>query len=261
MEAKQQLEKLLRIQELVTETRATTDVLETAPGRIDEIEAAFRDRNTEYVAVKDRHDALETDCKHRTEELVTLEAQRDKFMEDLSRVVNQREYAAMLKEIDSVKTMIAEHDEAILVDMEEIEKVKVELHNHEEHIKAERVLVERDRTTVESEVDAARKRVGELNAERENIEVELPKNMLGTIHRLETTRQGIFLSKADNGTCLSCFVRVRPQQFQEIKIASKIHSCSNCRRFLYYEPGLRAAPPEPESADAPNVETVNGGAL
>ena len=49
-------------------------------------------------------------------------------------VKNQREYAAMLKEIDSVKAQISDHEEAILTDMEEIEKLKVELATHEEHI-------------------------------------------------------------------------------------------------------------------------------
>ena len=55
------------------------------------------------------------------------------------------------------------------------------------------------------------------------------------------TRQGIFLSKADNGTCQSCFVRIRPQVFQEIKLASKVHTCDSCRRFLYHEPTLKPA--------------------
>ena len=90
---------------------------------------------------------------------------------------------------------------------------------------------------------------------------------------LEEGRHGIFLTKTDNGTCLSCFVRIRPQAFQEVRAMSAVHTCSNCRRFMYYEPTLRPAAPSPEapkdSAEAldesaptsgsPDVETVNGG--
>jgi predicted nucleic acid-binding Zn-ribbon protein len=260
LEAKQQLDKLLRIQDLVLETRAAVEVLERAPIRLDEIESSFRDRNTEYVAVQDRYDALEEDRNHRTTELATLEAQRDKYMADLMEVKNQREYAAMLKEIDQVKAVIAEHEEAIITDMEEIEKVTVELKAHEEHIKAERIVVEKQRADVDAEAEAARTTVHELGAERQELESDLPKSMLATMHQLETTRQGIFLSKAENGTCLACFVRVRPQMFQEIKLATKIHSCGSCRRFLYYEPVLRPAS-EGGTQDASSVEAVNGGAV
>ena len=66
---------------------------------------------------------------------------------------------------------------------------------------------------------------------------------------------------------MSCFVRVRPQMFQEIKLATAVHACSNCRRFLYYESSLEpAGKPSPggetsAATDKPNVEAVNGGAV
>ena len=70
-----------------------------------------------------------------------------------------------------------------------------------------------------------------------------------------------------NGTCMSCFVRVRPQMFQEVKLASAVHNCGNCRRFLYYEPSLKKAeaPAEGEVTEsgsaASEAQAVNGGAV
>ena len=257
LRAKDQLKTLLRIQELAVASRKANQLLENAPRRIEEIEANFRERNTEYVAVRDRHDELEKDQRIRSAELTTLEEQRQKYMEDLMQVKNQREYSAMLKEIDSVKAQISEHEDAIIKDMEEIEKVTAELETHGEHIKIEREKVGEERAHVEAEAEAARNEVRKLGEERSQLESQLPNGILITVRQLEATRQGIFLTQADNGTCLSCFVRVRPQVFQEIKLASKIHSCSSCRRFLYFEPVLRTNPASAE----PNVEAVNGGAV
>ncbi len=93
--------------------------------------------------------------------------------------------------------------------------------------------------------------------QRSQIESELPKPLVATVKRLEAGRQGMFLSKADDGICQSCFVRVRPQGFQEVKLALKIHACSNCKRLLYHEPSLaRMAAP-----DQGTIEAVNGGAV
>ena len=259
MEPRDQLQRLLRIQELSSAIRTAQRVVGQAPQRIEEVENRFRERNAEYVALKDRNDELVTDQRTRSEELTTLAERRKKFMDDLMQVKNQREYAAMLREIDAVKAQISEHEEAVLTDMEEIEKLKGELEQQEENIKDDRLAANNERAQVESEAGQARESIEQLTTERAQVESELPRSLLPTLRRLEETRQGVFLSKADKGVCLSCFVRIRPQVFQEIKLAAVVHTCSNCRRFLYHEPSLK---PEPKpNAPSEGVEAVNGGAV
>ena len=268
MEVKDQLLRLVRLQDVVHETRAARELVEGAPGRIEEIESRFRERNAEYVAVKQRYDALDEDQRTRNIELTELEESKAKYQADLMQVQNQREYAAMLKEIDSVKSRIAEHEEAILKDMEEIETVQVELTTHEEHIKSERVLVERECAEVEAAAAGSRESIARFEQERSAIEAGLPAALLASVRRLEAGRRGLFLAKTDEGVCQSCFVRVRPQGFQEIKLAQKIHHCSNCRRLLVHEPSLQRMAAEaeddsgsrPSDSDPDRVNAVDGGA-
>lgn len=262
MKAKDQLRSLLRIQELVLEIREAQQVVDAAPGRIDEIEERFRERNAEYVAVKERNDELQRDQRARSSELTTLEERRQKFMDDLMQVKNQREYAAMLKEIDTVKALIADHEEAILTDMEEIEKLREELRNFEAHIAEERERVASERVDVEAAADAAQRKIESRSAERERVEADLPDSMQMTARQLEQRRQGIFLARAENGTCQCCYVRIRPQVFQEIRTAAVVHTCDSCKRFLYHEASLRSEKGGGGSAERPNgVEAVNGGAV
>jgi predicted nucleic acid-binding Zn-ribbon protein len=237
---------------LANDVRRARVVVRDAPGRIEEIENRFRERNAEYVAIKERYDALNLDQQTRSSELTVLEERRKKFMDDLMNVQNQREYAAMLKEIDSVKAQISDHEEAILKDMEEVEKLQGELETHEAHIKEEREAVEKERRAVETEAGTAETAIVEKSAERSRVESELPGEMVRIIRQLEATRQGTFLSRAEKGVCQCCFVRVRPQVFQEIKQSAAVHTCSSCRRFLYHEPVLRAQA---------GVEAVNDGAV
>ena len=273
LEFKGQLIELVRLQEVVLETRAARQLVDDSPARIEEIEQQFRERNAEYVAVKQRFDALEEDQRLRSEELQQLEEHHKKYKTDLMQVQNQREYAAMLREIDSIKASISEHESAILRDLEEIESTKTDLSSHEEHINAERIEVEKQRTEVQGASAAANKRIEDLVAERSKIETVLPLIIKQAVRRLEAGRAGQFLARADEGCCQSCFVRVRPQVFQEIKSAVKIHYCGNCKRLLFHEPSLMpvsekesAGTTEPadtaEKTGPPeNVETINGGAV
>ena len=269
MEVRDQLLRLVRLQDVLREARAANELVNAAPHRKEEIENRFRERNAEYVAVQQRFDALETDQRTRSVELATLEESRKKYMDDLMGVQNQREYAAMLKEIDSVKSRIAEHEDAILTDMEEIESVKEELATHADHISAERELVQKECAEVEAASADARQAIARLAEERHLVESELPRNLVATVRRLEAGRQGRFLSNAEDGICQSCFVRVRPQGFQEVKLALKIHFCSNCKRLLYHEPSLsrlaaaqaEAGGGDPGDTKPDPIEVVDGGAV
>ena len=92
---------------------------------------------------------------------------------------------------------------------------------------------------------------GARSAERADIEAALPADLVANVRRVEEGRRGVFLVKADREMCSACHVRVRPQVYQEIKQATRIHACSNCKRYLYFEAALRSeAPTEAAAGDA-----------
>ncbi len=260
MEAREQLIHLLKMQDLARTIRSNREIIDHAPARIEEIEGRFRDRNTEYVAVKDRFDELEKDVRERNLELETLLAGRKKYSEDLMQVQNQREYSAILKEVDQVKARIAEHEDVVLANMEELETLKEEIASMGAHISVEREKVAVETGEVDAAVKQAEAEVARCTAEREQLESELPANLVGTLTRVESQRHGLFLVEVVDGTCQACFVRVRPQVYQEIKAASKLHACGSCRRYLYHAPSLRPALEEPAAqADlsTSGVEAMN----
>jgi predicted nucleic acid-binding Zn-ribbon protein len=262
-DARNQLTSLLKIQELALEIQAAKSVVDGAPARIEEAESRFRERNAEYVEIKERYDAIEADRSARSLELGTLEDSRQHYQDSLMQVKNQREYAAALKEIDAVKSRIGDHEEAILKSMEEVETLKSDLEARAAHIEAERAIVDRERTDVETAVADALARIEGATAERAVIEASLPTSLVANVRRVEEGRKGLFLVKAERDSCSAC------QVYQEIKQASKIHICGNCRRYLYFEATMNAPPAPAQGASpssgmppqSPEVEAVNGGAV
>lgn len=265
MNAKEQLLRILEIQEQALATRRGQKIIDEGPARIEEIEARFRERNAEYVALQERDRELTEDRKARESELVELEQSKKKYMNDLMQVSNQREYAAMLKEIDSVKARISEHEDFVLKDMEELESLQGQIEEFSAHIKEERSKVDEERSRVEEDMERARRSIERARAKRELLERELPADLRNTLHRIEGARQGLFFVKVEDGLCQACYVRVRPQVFQEIRQAAKVHWCSNCKRLLYYAPTLRPddadGRQDPDASGASGVEAVNGGAV
>lgn len=263
LQIREQLQRLMKLQDLALRMRAGMEIVERAPARLEQSESHFRERNAEYVVLRERFEAIEADQRRRADELATLEEQHRKYQEDLRRVTNDREYSAVLREIDSVRAHISDHETAILTNGEEAETLKIELDSRAAHIQEERKQVEAEQAKVASETAAAEASIRSLNEERRRIEAELSRNLIGMVQRLEAARNGLFLSRADEGVCQSCHVRIRPQVFQEIRQALAIHTCSNCRRILYHEPSLKAERQASATAtvEPPSVEVLNGGSV
>jgi len=255
-EVKRQLESLLRIQELALEIQSARVIVEGAPSKIEEAEARFRERNAEYVSVRERYDAIEADRQTRSLELGSLEDARKKYQDSLMQVKNQREYAAVLKEIDGVKAHIDDHESTILKSMDEVETLKGDLEGRAAHIEAERAIVDKERADVESAVTEAQAFVGRASVERSAIEASLPGDLVANVRRVEEARRGLFLVKADREMCSACHVRIRPQVYQEIKQAVRTHICGNCKRYLYFEPALR-----PEASPSTSATDTSGASI
>jgi len=269
-DARNQLKSLLKIQELALEIQAAKLVVDGAPAKIEDAENRFRERNAEYVEIRERYEAIDADRRARSLELSALEESRQHYQDSLMQVKNQREYAAALKEIDSVKARIGEHEEAILSSMEEVEALKSDLEARAAHIETERAIVDREREEVEAAVVDAHASTERAAALRVEIEAGLPAALVANVRRVEEGRKGLFLVKAEREACSACHVRLRPQVYQEIKQAAKIHICGNCRRYLYFEAAMNAAavpaPAQGTSSSAVSqpgteVEAANGGAV
>ena len=263
-DARTQLLKLVKMQELALETQAAHAVVDGAPAKIEEAEGRFRERNAEYVALKERFDAIDADRRERSLELATLEETRKHYQDSLMQVKNQREYAAVLKEIDAAKASIGDHEVAILASMDEVETLKADLEARAAHIESERTIVEKERADVEASVAEAQARIERHAAERAQIESTLPAALVANVIRVEEGRKGIFLVRVERESCSACHVRLRPQVYQEIRQASKIHVCGSCRRYLYAEAAFATTPASTSVAlngPGTEAETVNGGAV
>lgn len=258
-EARQHLESLLKIQELALAIQSARAVVEGAPGRIEDAEARFRERNAEYVAIKERFDAIEADRRARTLELGTFEESRKHYQDSLMQVKNQREYAAALKEIDANQARIREHEDAILSSMEEVETLKTDLDARAAHIETEREIVAKEREEIEAAVAAAQAAIERATAARAVLEAGLPRDLVANVKRVEEGRRGVFLVRADREMCTACHVRVRPQVYQEIKQVVRLHICGNCKRYLYFEAAFRTEPAGTAQTSSPEVGAANGG--
>jgi predicted nucleic acid-binding Zn-ribbon protein len=212
----------------------------------------MRSLHDEYSAARAEIDALAAAAEAARHERIAREgevadAQESlrKFQQQVPKVRNQREYGALLAEIDGAKAQQKALEEGVLDLLERTEAAQQELEakragfsDLEARYAAALAEWEARKPEVAARVHDLERVVGEIKA-------ELPRNVVTQYARLAERYQGeavSFLTSTERagGTilwhCSACNYHVRPQAALEIRSRGTLAQCDGCRRFLLPSP-------------------------
>ena len=153
----------------------------------------------------------------------------------LMTIKTNREYFAMLKEIDMTKRVSRQREEELLelmVRFEEVEakhgaaKERYEALKNEFDLKME--AIKKHMKSFDSEID-------KLLGEKELIAKRLDVNKTKRFELVFNRRNGIAVVQAKNYICTGCNMNIPPQLYNMIQKEDRLYECPNCSRILYYE--------------------------
>ena len=229
------LERLIRLQRAETDLRRVEAELAEAPRHRAELDAALAAERARLEAARQELAGGQKSRRHHEADLQDLEAKRSRLKGQLIEVKTNKEYTAMLHEIEAVERDIRAREDQILAEMERGESLTLEVKREEESYKQAE---ERQRARGLDE------QVRRLTAERDAIASTVPAGILELFHRVARSRGGVAVAQAQEGMCQVCHVKLRLQLYADLKRNEEIVQCPACNRILYYE-----APPPTVSAE------------
>ena len=160
-------------------------------------------------------------------------------------MTTQREYGALLKEIDAVKAKVGGHEEEALAVIEriegarrELEQVRGEFTSLDQRYREQLELWEQERPSVVARLEDVERDIGRLRAlipnhllrQFELLFQRLDGDALSTVAKMQAVARGPVVWH-----CSVCNYRVRPQVIVEIKTTGALVQCERCHRFLRVE--------------------------
>jgi predicted nucleic acid-binding Zn-ribbon protein len=175
----------------------------------------------------------------------TLEGEVDLLRTKLSRLKDQlmavktnKEYTAMLHEIQAAEDQIRREEDKILEAMEEMEGHESDLKSAErEMLKRSAELQESIRKTNES-APRLESELVKLQEKKKLMESQIGADLLSRYRRIAEARKGIALAEAKDELCSACHVRIRPQMYADLLRTENIHACDSCSRILFSRESL-----------------------
>jgi uncharacterized protein len=194
----------------------------------------------ELQRIRAEHEARVAHMKEMSNRKRTFEGQVDLLRTKLSRLKDQlmavktnKEYTAMLHEIQMAEDQIRSEEDKILDVMEETEGKEKDLKGAEQAMLTRSAeLQESIRKTSES-APLLEAELAKLRNEKAQMESWIEAGLLARYRRIADARKGVALAEAKDELCSVCHVRIRPQMYAELLRTENIHSCDSCSRILF----------------------------
>jgi predicted nucleic acid-binding Zn-ribbon protein len=214
--------------------------LEAEAGKLPKDIEALRARTAEakklVEGTKQGLDAARKDTRAKEKDLEDNQVKRQKFEGQLYQVKTNKEYSAVLAEIEEVKQQKSRIEEEILTLMERQERLAGEIKDAEGRLKTaetEGAIVEK---SLRERLAAVEAELGGVRTERAIAARELPANVLADYDRLLRARAGLAIVPVlKPNLCGACRMTVTPQRLQELRAQNALLACESCGRYLYWQ--------------------------
>jgi len=150
-------------------------------------------------------------------------------------VKTNKEYQALLSEIDAMKAASSRMEEEILQVMDEIEELKKDLLKREKEVKVTLEKIEGERKKLQEKMGHDENIWSKQIERREVLSKQIESKLFKLYNTLKEKRQGVGVVSVKHETCQGCFVNVPPQMFIEVQKNNALIRCPNCNRILYWE--------------------------
>ncbi len=232
-----QLELLWELQKIDLDLQDIKEEKDRYPKDMKMLEEKQKVEKERIQKEKEKIESLEKTRRQKEGQLSSEQEKIKRAEGRMFEVKTNKEYQALLTEIDAMKEAGSRMEEEILQVMDEIEEVKKDLSKREKEAKVTLEKIEGERKKLQEKMTHDEKAWSKEMERREALSKQIDQKLLKLYNTLKEKRQGVGVVGVKRETCQGCFVNVPPQMFIEVQKNNALIRCPNCNRILYWEAG------------------------
>jgi hypothetical protein len=237
------LTRLIRLQQLESAAEEARRKIADHPARTQALDARLQSARDTVAGIKARLAAAADKRRAEEKEVAGVQTRLAKYKDQLLEVKTNREYTAMLHEIEAAQNDIRTREDRILEIMLEADELNAGIKISEAELKAAEKDVAAERALLDTEMAGMQSEIERTTAEREKLVADIDRRVLSIFETTAKGRKGVAVAEAKDGLCTICHVRLRPQVFNEVRKNESIIQCDSCRRILYFAGNAEASSP------------------
>jgi len=231
---KEELPTLIELQRIDTEIVKINQRKRDLPLAISRLDEEFKALTAEIDEARSRQEDLVK--RHREKEnllkraVETLKKTKDRLTE----VKTNKEYQAVLKEIETLEKRNGEIEEEIIVLLDEIDTGRGALQEKEARYAARRSEYEGRRRELEGQLEAIDRELAQQVEKGESLRKRVPEGLLRKYEQIKAINNGLAVVSAWKEVCGGCHMNIPPQLYNELMETDEIVLCPNCNRIIFW---------------------------
>jgi len=179
------------------------------------------------------------EANHKARRELELEAEQHgagikRHQGQLVQVKTNKEYTAMLHEIESAKATVSQLEERILLAMEQADALAAAEQAAQREFASQGDRIGRQRSALEQRQRELQAQCDGLSAEREAAIAALPRDVLAAYQRIFQGRGGQAIVAVEHQACGGCGGPLPPQLVNEVRKMDELITCETCGRILIW---------------------------
>ena len=205
------------------------------PNQFKNLESNFEEKKNKFLSLGEKKKLIELKRKEKELEIASKEGNIKKFQIQLFSLKTNKEYQAMVKEIEGLKAEVSIIEEKVINLLDEIENLEKDIEKEKEDLKEEEKKYLEEKKKIEERLNQINQNLENLEFKRRQKTPEIENKILSLYERILKNRDYLAIIPVINNACKGCNITVTPQVINEIKMNDKIVTCEVCNRILYLE--------------------------
>ena len=229
-----ELRTLIDLQALDTRISSLEAEGARLPREIAATHAAVEEAKQAVEAAKAKLDGARKSQRAKEKDLEDNRVKRQKFEGQLYQVKTNKEYSAVLTEIEEVKQEQVRIEEEILTLMELGEGLTTEGKEADARFKARESQGRVEEVTLGEKLRGVKGDLAVVQSERAQLSGQVASSVLADYERLLGHLGMAIVPVIKPNSCGGCRVTITPQRLQELRQQNTLIHCESCGRYLYW---------------------------
>ena len=231
----EKLSLLIRLQECDSMLAGLSAKKNSLPEKLQQIDEEFQRFKESISQSAMRYEKLKTQREENELKVKKISEAMARSKEKLLDVKTNKEYQAMLKEIETAETSLGGLESQIIILLEEMDELSVQVKQDQETLKqAEKNYLD-DKKIIEEKLSSFDAESDEWNSKRLVLQKNIPEDLLALYEKIRKRNQGVGVIPVWKAVCSGCHMNIPPQLYNELQRSSDLLSCPSCHRIMYFQ--------------------------
>ena len=229
------MENLVELQGIDTKLKDLDDLLGDLPSKVEGLNQQEESIKNSLQSKKDRVKELEVELHKKEVDISQLDGKVGSLKDQLFLVTNNKQYDALMKEIDHLKEKKSVSENETIELLDEKEKLTKDVESMESELTGLSEDLSERRQKLEAAISESADEKTILEKEKQARKDKIDTNIISVYDRVMDARGGLAVVPIVGSGCGGCGAHIPPQTLTEVRAKTGIHRCDICGRFLYNE--------------------------